>query len=83
MPGKSILPEIRADRAISPDEIRDVLADEGYSAGERKNWLKTVLTEIQKERPELPAAERNRLMDEVRSVIGANQDGKPIADDVL
>jgi hypothetical protein len=77
------LPELRDDRPISADEIRDVLADEGYSAGERKTWLKSVLTELQQGPQEASTPERRRLIDEVKSIIAAYQDGKPVADDVL
>jgi hypothetical protein len=67
------LPELGAGRRVSPEEIRDVLADEGYSAGARKTRLKTVLTELQ-EGDGAETAERRRLIEEINAVIDDSQD---------
>lgn len=78
------LPEL-GGRRISPQEIQDVLADDGYAAGERKEWLKSVLTALTSE----PSAadesgpERERLIEAVKTVIDENQDGRPVSGDLL
>ena len=69
------LSELGAGRRVSPEEIRDVLADEGYSAGARKAWLKTVLTELQEgDGSGAETAERRRLIEEINAVIDDSQD---------
>jgi len=42
--------EIPRSGDISLDEIQDVLQDDGYSANQRKAWLKEVLTDLQDDR---------------------------------
>lgn len=77
------LPEIGADHRATPAEIQEVLMDEGYSAGERKTWLKSVLTELTRGRPDLAPAERDRLIGEIKASLGEGGSGPPIADDLL
>lgn len=72
-----------AGRPITREEINDVLADEGYSADERKTWLKDVLTDLTAHRPETPDPDRDELIEEVRRIIDAHQNGDTLADDVL
>lgn len=73
----------RSGEPIRRNEIQDVLADEGYSAGQRKSYLKAVLTELSAEQEKTPSEEREQLISEVRKIIDSNQSGKPMADDVF
>lgn len=79
-PAKS-LPEIGDD--LSREEIMDVLADEGYSAGDRKEWLKKVLTRLAQEPQDGPDADRDALVREIKRVLDRNIPGEPEADDTL
>jgi hypothetical protein len=78
------LPE-RGSRRISPQEIQDVLADDGYAAGDRKEWLKSVLTDLTGEAPGPDGAgpERERLIEAIKTVIDENQEERPISGDLL
>jgi hypothetical protein len=68
---------------ISAQEIRDVLMDEGYSADNRRAWLREVLTSIQADDgPRSP--EHARIVHDIKAALGdAHDDGKPLSDDVL
>jgi len=66
---------------ITPEEIHQVLTDEGYSADRRKEWLKAALTELLQERD--PPPERAELIDAVKRAIARLQDGRPVSDDLL
>ena len=79
-PAKS-LPEIGDD--LSREEIMDVLADEGYSAGDRKGWLKKVLTRLAQAPQDSPDADRDALVREIKRVLDRNIPGEPEADDTL
>jgi hypothetical protein len=71
-------------KGITLQEIQDALLDDGYSADERKNWLKGVLTELEQHSASDASPEMARLIDEVKRIIDVQQQaGKPIADDVL
>ncbi|MCX2723971.1 hypothetical protein [Roseibium salinum] len=72
-----------SSKQVRLNEIQDVLADEGYSADDRKSWLKAVLTELSSAQAESPSEDREQLIKEVRKIIDSNQSGKPLADDVL
>jgi hypothetical protein len=69
------LPRVGGERPVTPEEIRDVLADEGYSAGERKTWLKSVLTDIQ----DGDGRVAEDLIEEINAVIEEDDDeaGRP------
>ncbi len=65
------------------EEIREVLADEGYSADRRKTWLKEVLTDVTAEHSTTPSPDRAKLIDEIKEIIEQQQDGEPLSKDVL
>lgn len=79
--GPKHLPEIGDD--LTREEIMDVLADEGYSAGDRKGWLKKVLTRIAQAPQDNPDADREALVREIKRVLDRNIPGEPEADDTL
>ena len=73
---------------VGPEELQDILADEGYSAGERKQYLKTLLTDLTADTPTEPhdGEDRRALADEVRCILEEEQDkhgNEPIAKDHL
>ena len=57
--------------------------DEGYSAGERKAQLKSILTRLEQEHSHTPCAETESLICTVKEIIDREQDGKPVIDDAL
>ncbi len=75
------LPEIGED--LSRNEIMDVLADEGYSAGGRKGWLKKMLTRLAKEQEGNPDPNRAHLVSEITDILNENVSGVSEADDTL
>lgn len=79
--GARQLPEIGED--LSRNEIMDVLADEGYSAGGRKGWLKTMLTRLAKEQEENPDPNRAHLVSEITDILNENASGDSEAEDTL
>lgn len=68
---------------ISLEEIRDVLQDDGYSANQRKAWLKEVLTDLQDNRLKPRSRDRDDLAKAVKDIIADGQDTPPISDDTL
>ena len=78
---KKGFPEIGED--MSRTEIMDVLADEGYSAGGRKGWLKKVLTRLAKSQQQAPDGKRAELVSEIKDILDDNVSGKPEAEDTL
>lgn len=74
-------PEVGED--LSRNEIMEVLADDGYSAGGRKEWLKTVLTRLSKAQVDNPNKKRAELVSEVKDILDENVSGDPEADDTL
>jgi len=68
---------------VTRDEVMDVLADEGYSADQRKGWLKEVLTELTVEDERNPDLNRKRLIGEVKEILNEQQSGAPKSDDAL
>lgn len=73
----------RQGEPITRNEILDVLADEGYSAGSRKNWLKQVLTRLTAEDGDDPGQDRQHLIDEIKKILDQQIPGDPEADDTL
>jgi hypothetical protein len=66
---------------VTLEEIREALADDGYSGGWRKAWVKEVLTEVV---VETRTAEGARLIVEIKAVINQFQDGAPaLLNDIL
>lgn len=68
---------------LSRNEIMDILADEGYSAGGRKGWLKRVLTRLATEQQENPDANRAELVEEIKDILNENVSGDSEAEDTL
>ncbi|MEQ8256817.1 MULTISPECIES: hypothetical protein [Roseovarius] len=72
---------------ISPQELQEVLAEEGYSWSERMNFLNSVLTDLAAESAEhgAPDGKAAALLAEVRRILEEEQ-GKygrrPIAEDL-
>jgi hypothetical protein len=86
MTDREHLPELHAPRegvTITRNEILDVLADEGYSAGQRKNWLKGVLTRLTADESTAPNSDRQHLIDEIKTILHQQIPGHPDADDTL
>jgi hypothetical protein len=81
--GRRPLPDPQSHALTNREEIQDILSDEGYSADQRKDWLKALLTELSAEQSRQPDAERERLILEVKDIIDIHQSGKPKSDDVL
>lgn len=77
-------PKIPDPRAhITAEEIRDVLMNDGYSAGERKAWLKDVLTELTDADRRPAGPDRAELVAQIKAILADHQSGRPIAQDVL
>lgn len=68
---------------VTREEIMDVLAREGYSADQRKGWLKEVLTELIGEEEKNPDPDQNRMITEVKQILDDQQSGDPMSDDTL
>ena len=64
-------------------EIQEVMADEGYSASQRKGWLKTVLTELEQTTTTSRSAEMHELIEQVKDIMDHHQDGEPVVKDGL
>lgn len=63
------LPVIAEGRELSRNEIMDVLADQGYSANQRKEWLKCVLTGLSAKEARSPRPNRTGLIEEVEQIL--------------
>jgi hypothetical protein len=74
-------------REVSPQEVQAVLFDAGYGGDGRRDWLKTVLTELAKEAAEERAAlsgDKARLTQRVKAIIARYQEaGEPMSNDTL
>lgn len=78
MPGKPRQPDnspplvgtFREGADITMQEIQDVLADPGYSADQRKEWLKEVLTDLEKQHSRMPSGDRAKLIASIRDIVG-------------
>ncbi len=68
---------------VSREEIKEILVDQGYSAGEREEWLKSVLTDLSAKQVSDATPERERLISEIKEIVNEHQKGKPLSDDVL
>jgi len=73
---------------IGPEELRTLLADDGYSAGARADYLKELLTALSARTAEGEVSDpaRARLVAEVRSILEdeqAEHGGEPLAKDTL
>ncbi len=72
---------------VGPEELHQVLAEEGYSLGTRDQYLKTLLTRLSKAecKTSKDRVSQQALMQEVRNILSQEQ-GKegqnPISDDV-
>lgn len=83
------MPDIRKLRTpsgdwVGPNELQDLLVDEGYSATERKQFLNAALTELAAESSH--GNGRGRLLKEVRAILEREQakhDSSPVAEDNL
>ena len=72
---------------IGAEELQEILADEGYSAGNREMYLKALLTELTRATGGAHRTERGQeLLAEVRRIL-AREQGKsgqsPISDDTI
>jgi hypothetical protein len=77
-------PLVGTGRRITPEEIRQVLMDEGYSASRGTDWVREVLTSVQNDETWTDDAEKERLIGEIKAILGDAQEGdEPLADDVL
>jgi hypothetical protein len=68
---------------ITREEIREVLMDENYAAPGRVDWIRGVLTSIERNEPWGDEAERQRLVNEIKTIIAEFQSGQPLSDDHL
>lgn len=72
---------------IGPEELHELLLEEGYSAGNREQYLKSVLTGLSQAEAahEHHREGRDALMREVHEILSQEQDKQgndPISDDV-
>ncbi len=72
---------------ISPQELQEVLAEEGYSGTDRKNFLYSILTQVAAESADHTGAggSGEALLAEVRAILEKEQDKhgqRPIAEDL-
>ena len=81
--GKPDLRSPEDGRQISRNEILDVMADEGYSAAERKTGLKKVLTQVAKAQTENPGPDPAKLQSGIRDILHRQVSSRPEADDTL
>jgi len=79
--GRNDEPLLRAPDGtpVGEEEIRDLLADEGYSADRRKGWLKEVLTALTAEEKRGSSPRRRALIAEISQIIGDSR-REPISD---
>lgn len=68
---------------IGVEELRILLAEEGYSGDRREGWLKEVLTSLAMDQDRAPTKERERLIDEIKQIVGTETGAAPMTDDVL
>lgn len=68
---------------ITRNEIFEILADEGYSAGDRKAWLRQVLTQLAGPSHNASDPDREALVEEIKTILDRQVPGKPEADDTL
>jgi hypothetical protein len=68
---------------VTSEEIRQILADDGYSVGARTGWLKTLLTDITSEESAVPDQNKEKVVALLKELLAQAQNGKPKADDTL
>lgn len=68
---------------VTRQQIMNVLANPGYSAGQRKGRLKEALTELEQEEGRAQSEEDRRLARAIKKILDDYQAGKPISDDTL
>lgn len=73
----------QSQEIITREEIQDVLLDDGYTVDARKEWLKSILTDLSASQASDPKPDRERLIAEVKNIIDEQQDGAPKSEDVL
>jgi hypothetical protein len=71
----------RSGQRISREEVMNILADEGYSADQRKGWLKEVLTQISGDDANPSDPEHAKLAEEIRAILGEQLDRPSVAED--
>ncbi|WP_422370866.1 hypothetical protein [Hoeflea sp.] len=81
--GHRPLPDPKSHALNNREEFQDILSDEGYSADQRKDWLKALLTELSAAQSNEPDTDRARLITEIKEIIQLHQSGKPKSEDVL
>lgn len=72
---------------VGPEELHQVLAEEGYSVGIREQYLKTLLTRLSKAecKTSQDRESQQALMQEVRNILSQEQEKEgqnPISDDI-
>ncbi len=73
------LKDYHSGQEVTIHEIQDVMADEGYSASQRKGWLKTVLTELEQGEADTLSQERRDLINSIKDIVDDHQDGESSA----
>ncbi|MEW5424956.1 hypothetical protein [Amorphus sp. 3PC139-8] len=66
---------------ITLQELQEALAEEGYSADARKDWLRALLTEVQSRYPKGARIDRAALIEAVKEVIDTHQQRPSVIDD--
>lgn len=89
MPDSPDITKFRTDEGgfIGPEELHDLLLDEGYSAGNREQYLKSVLTQLSQEEAtqEHHREGRDALLREMHRIVSQEQEKQgndPISDQV-
>lgn len=75
------MPSYEAGRIPGREDIFDILADDGYTADERKEWLKGLLTRLASDDVKDP--EQRQIVVEIRETLRQQASGKPATDDTL
>lgn len=68
-------------KGVTREEIRQLLADTGYSESERRERLKTALTELSQKDAKNPDEETRALIAELRDAIHTSQSNEVVAQD--
>ena len=71
---------------VTPEELHDVLADEGYAAGGRRQFLKSLLTRLAADTAGNGDPSHARLREEVEAILCQEQEKhgqEPVARDNL
>lgn len=73
---------VHSDGQISLEEIENVIVDTGYSADQRKGFLKEILAELTQRQSTAPTSETEQMIGKVKQAIDDQQAGRPIAKDL-